>query len=52
LLVLVAVVVAVVVVGVKEKCREQLQVVLLCFEGELGWVVGSALEVEGGYRLS
>jgi hypothetical protein len=51
-----AVLVLVVAVGANRKCREQLQVFLLQFEGGLGWVVGSALEVEGeverGSRLS
>jgi hypothetical protein len=51
-----AVLVLLVAVGAKRKCREQLQVFLLQFEGGLGWVAGSALEVEGelerGSRLS
>jgi NADH:ubiquinone oxidoreductase subunit 3 (subunit A) len=54
--VVVLVAVFVVAVGAKRKCREQVQVVLLRFEAGLGWVAGSALEVEGelerGSRLS
>jgi hypothetical protein len=54
--VVVLVAVFVVAVGANWKCREQLQVFLLQFKGGLGWVAGSALEVEGeverGSRLS
>jgi hypothetical protein len=51
----VLVLVLAVAVGANRKCREQWQVVLLRFEGGHGWggsVAGSALDAEGGSRLS